>query len=201
MSLRRLRGFESLPLRHLTANFTGVIALPNTNINILLVDDHQVVRSGIKRILDNIDGLQVVGEASDGEEALQLAREISPHIILMDLSMPKVDGVEAAKRLHRACPDIRILILTSLTDEPIPSKVLQIAGVNGFLTKKLNIWTQSAPSVSRNVSPCPTWCENEAGQSPAVIDGIRRTGHLVAEFPRSLSAFAVRHQSRSGLRL
>lgn len=105
------------------------------NINILLVDDHSMVRSGIKRILNGMNGVKIIGEADNGEEAIQIARKKQPHLVLMDIKMPTLNGIETSKKLHRLFPDIRILLLTSLKDEPTPARALQIEGVSGYLTK------------------------------------------------------------------
>lgn len=103
-------------------------------INVLLVDDHELVRTGIKRIIDDTRGYKVVGEASSGEEAFQYCRANQPDVVLMDMNMPGIGGIEATKKILRYCPDIKIIILTVHTEDPFPSKVMQI-GAHGFLTK------------------------------------------------------------------
>lgn len=103
-------------------------------INVLLVDDHELVRFGIKRIIDDVRGLKVVGEASSGEEAFQFCRANEPDVVLMDMNMPGIGGIEATKKISRYCPDVKIIILTVHTEDPFPSKVMQ-NGAHGFLTK------------------------------------------------------------------
>jgi len=103
-------------------------------INVLLVDDHELVRTGIKRILDDVRGFKVVGEAKDGEQAVQFCRQHSPNIVLMDMNMPGMGGLEATKKICRYCPDVKIIVLTVNCEDPVPSKVMQI-GAHGFLTK------------------------------------------------------------------
>ena len=103
-------------------------------INVLLVDDHELVRTGIKRILDDVRGFKVVGEAKDGEQAVQFCRQHSPNIVLMDMNMPGMGGLEATKKICRYCPDVKIIVLTVNCEDPFPSKVMQI-GAHGFLTK------------------------------------------------------------------
>ncbi|MEL0634744.1 UvrY/SirA/GacA family response regulator transcription factor [Pseudoalteromonas carrageenovora] len=103
-------------------------------INVLLVDDHELVRTGIKRILDDVRGFKVVGEAKDGEAAVQFCRQHSPNIVLMDMNMPGMGGLEATKKICRYCPDVKIIVLTVNCEDPFPSKVMQI-GAHGFLTK------------------------------------------------------------------
>lgn len=103
-------------------------------INILLVDDHELVRTGIKRIIDDVRGLKVVGEAASGEEAFQFCRAQDPDVVLMDMNMPGMGGLEATKKILRYCPDVKVVMLTVHTEDPFPSKVMQI-GAHGFLTK------------------------------------------------------------------
>lgn len=103
-------------------------------INVLLVDDHELVRTGIKRILDDVRGFKVVGEAKDGEAAVQFCRQYAPNIVLMDMNMPGMGGLEATKKICRYCPDVKIIVLTVNCEDPFPSKVMQI-GAHGFLTK------------------------------------------------------------------
>jgi two-component system invasion response regulator UvrY len=107
---------------------------------VLLVDDHELVRTGISRILKDERGIKVVGEASSGEEALQFCRDIStnhesPDVVLMDMQMPGIGGLNATKRILHYCPDIKILALSVSCEEPIPTKVLQL-GASGFISKK-----------------------------------------------------------------
>src|SRR5579862_3724565 len=103
-------------------------------IKVLLVDDHDLVRIGIKRLLQDVTGLKVVGEASTGEEAVRLAKELIPEVVLMDLQMPGIGGLEATRKMIRHNPDIKILALTVCDDEPYPSRLLQ-AGAAGYITK------------------------------------------------------------------
>ena len=103
-------------------------------IKILLVDDHALVRTGVRRLLEDVSGFKVVGEAQTGEEAIQLARELSPNIILMDIKMPGIGGLEATRKLLRFDADVKILILTVCCDDLFPSRLLQ-AGAAGYITK------------------------------------------------------------------
>jgi two-component system invasion response regulator UvrY len=98
------------------------------------VDDHELVRTGIKRIIDDVRGLKVVGEAESGEAAFQFCRANEPDVVLMDVNMPGIGGIEATKKIIRYCPDVKIIMLTVHTEDPFPSKVMQI-GAHGFLSK------------------------------------------------------------------
>lgn len=103
-------------------------------ITILLVDDHQLVRAGLRALLESVDDLRVVGEAGDGDAAVDLAVAERPDVVLMDLSMPRVDGVEATRRLAAAGVDTRVVVLTSFADQPRVQAALA-AGAVGYLLK------------------------------------------------------------------
>lgn len=103
-------------------------------IRVLVVDDHDLVRTGITRMLADIDGLQVVGEADSGESALKLARELRPDVVLMDVKMPGIGGLEATRKLLRSHPDIKVVAVTVCEDDPFPTRLMQ-AGAAGYLTK------------------------------------------------------------------
>jgi len=103
-------------------------------IRILLADDHDVVRRGLAALLDGAEGFTVVGAAADGEEAVALAGVHSPDVVLMDLSMPRVDGIEATRRLVAERPDARVVVLTSFSDRERILDALD-AGAVGYLLK------------------------------------------------------------------
>ena len=103
-------------------------------IRVLVVDDHDLVRTGITRMLADIDGLQVVGEADSGESALKLARELKPDVVLMDVKMPGIGGLEATRKLLRSHPDTKVVAVTVCEEDPFPTR-LQQAGAAGYLTK------------------------------------------------------------------
>lgn len=103
-------------------------------VNILVVDDHDLVRMGIVRILEDVKGFCIVGEAESGEKALLLAREKLPDVILMDVKMPGIGGLEATKKLLRINPDIKIIAVTACDDSVYPGKLMQ-AGAVGYVTK------------------------------------------------------------------
>jgi len=101
---------------------------------LLIVDDHDIVRAGISRLLGDINGIEVVGQASNGEEAIQLSKTLKPHVILMDVRMPGIGGLEATRKMLRNDPNLKVIALTVCGEEPFPSKLLQ-AGASGYLTK------------------------------------------------------------------
>lgn len=100
----------------------------------MLVDDHELIRIGIKRLLQDVSGIKVMGDASTGEEAIRMAKELIPDVVLMDVQMPGIGGLEATRKMIRHNPDIKILALTVFGDEPYPSRLLQ-AGAAGYITK------------------------------------------------------------------
>jgi DNA-binding NarL/FixJ family response regulator len=105
----------------------------NDDISVLLVDDHGLVRRGFRRILED-DGMKVVGEASNGVEAIQMANELKPQVVVMDLSMPQLDGVQATKEIVKSLPETQVLILSMHSDDNYVRNALD-AGARGYLLK------------------------------------------------------------------
>jgi DNA-binding NarL/FixJ family response regulator len=103
-------------------------------IRVMLVDDHAVVRQGLEHLLASAGDIDVVGTAADGAAAVDQAHELAPDVILMDLSMPDVDGVEATRRLLEDAPDRRVVVLTSFADQSIILSALD-AGASGYILK------------------------------------------------------------------
>ncbi len=104
-------------------------------IRILIVDDHTIVRKGIRALLGEIPDIEVVGEAADGQEAIVQAERLCPDVILMDLGMPRMDGIEATRQIKARQPESRILVMTSFaTDEKVLPAIK--AGARGYLLKE-----------------------------------------------------------------
>jgi DNA-binding NarL/FixJ family response regulator len=106
-----------------------------SDIRVLIADDHALVREGIAAMLRLSEGIEVAGEAADGMEAIKKARELRPDVVLMDISMPTLGGLEATLELRRTEPDVRILVLTQYDDREYIARFLK-AGVSGYLLKK-----------------------------------------------------------------
>ncbi|MFI1283903.1 MULTISPECIES: response regulator transcription factor [unclassified Streptomyces] len=106
-------------------------------IRVLLVDDHQVVRRGLRTFLEVQDDIEVVGEASDGEEGIARAEELRPDVILMDIKMPGTDGIEALRRLRELANPARVLIVTSFTEQRTVVPALR-AGAAGYVYKDID---------------------------------------------------------------
>lgn len=105
-------------------------------IRLMLVDDHDVVRTGLKTFLETQSGLQVVAEANSGEAAIQLAQELSPQVIVMDITMAGMDGMEATRQIKALCPECKVLALTVHADEQYFFQMLA-AGAEGYVTKQV----------------------------------------------------------------
>jgi NarL family two-component system response regulator LiaR len=105
-------------------------------IRVLLADDHAVVREGLRTFLELQDGIEVAGEAADGEEAVREADRLRPDVVLMDLVMPRLDGVGAMRELRRARPEIRVIVLTSFAEDDRLLPAIQ-AGAAGYLLKNV----------------------------------------------------------------
>jgi DNA-binding NarL/FixJ family response regulator len=103
-------------------------------MRILLVDDHTLVRAGIRALVEAIDGTQIVGEAANGREAVALCRQHSPELVIMDISMKEMNGIEATEVILATCPHTRVLILSMHTDEEFVRRAMR-AGASGYVVK------------------------------------------------------------------
>jgi DNA-binding NarL/FixJ family response regulator len=103
-------------------------------IRLMLVDDHDIVRTGLRSYLETQSGIQVVADASSGAEALERAQETNPDVVVMDITMPEMDGLETTRRLKELCPDCHVLGLTVHTDKEYLFEMMA-AGASGYLTK------------------------------------------------------------------
>ena len=103
-------------------------------ISVVIADDHRLVRDGLKTIIDSSNDIRVVGEASNGLEVLKRVEELRPNVVLLDISMPKLNGMEAARRIRKEHPETKILILTMHEEEEYSLKMVRI-GVSGYLLK------------------------------------------------------------------
>jgi DNA-binding NarL/FixJ family response regulator len=141
---------------------------------VLIADDHTMVRKGLVSLLAGEDQLEVVGEAADGREALQLAKKLHPDIILLDLSMPGMNGLEAARRLKTDQPGLKIIILTRYTDREYIEQSF-LAGASGFVVKisAPEELVKAVRTVSRGAlyldsgleeTPAPALLANQAGE-------------------------------------
>jgi len=107
-------------------------------IKVLVVDDHDLVRAGISRMLSDETGIEVVGEACSGEDAVGVIKSLHPDIILMDLKMPGIGGLEATRKIKRLNDEIRVIVVTACNDDPYPARVMQ-SGASAYITKGADI--------------------------------------------------------------
>lgn len=143
-------------------------------IRVLLADDHAVVRKGIRDFLQEDETLHVIGEANDGEEALSLIQRDAPDIAVFDIQMPRLNGLDATRRVKKEFPNVHVLILTAYDDDPYLFAALQ-AGASGYLLK-----TSSAEELLHAVHAV---AEGETALSPAIAKKLvrRAAGHSEQE--------------------
>ncbi len=157
-------------------------------IRVLLADDHDLVRQGLKTALRAQPDFNVVAEARDGEEAVREAKKERPDLVVMDVRMPKMSGIEACREIRSAIPETNVLILTSYGDERAVMAAI-LAGASGFVLKEVH--TADLISAMRTVAAGGKMLD--AASSAAVIDQIRR-GNVVSEEDRLAQALSEREQ-------
>ncbi len=128
-------GVENEPVKKAAASSQQ--AAPVRKIQVLIVDDHAVVRQGLRTFIDLQDDMQVIGEGENGAEAVQLAGQLQPDVVLLDLVMPQMDGIEATSKIKSACPKARVLILTSFGEDDKVFPAIR-AGAQGYLLKDIH---------------------------------------------------------------
>lgn len=162
-----------------------------SDIRVLIVDDHAILRDGIRSLLERQDGITVVAEASNGREALARVDEFAPDIVLMDVAMPVMDGLEATRRLKETHPEVRVLILTQHDSQEYVAPLLQ-AGASGYVLKRSGgrevvtairqVYEEGAflePSVAHHLLRDYADDENTAG--PSLTERERQVLELVVE--------------------
>jgi len=107
-------------------------------VNVLLVDDHELVRTGIQHLLAENAAINVIGVASSGEEAVKMVDALQPDVVLMDINMPGIGGIEASRKINKKHPKIKIIALSALSDGPIPQQLLN-AGAQGYVSKSCSV--------------------------------------------------------------
>lgn len=112
--------------------------MKNSKTNIIIVDDHKIFRDGLLLLLDNFDFVKVIGQAANGEEFLSLIETKVPDIVLMDINMPKMNGIEATQRALQKYPELKIITLTSFADDEYIEQMVS-AGVEGYMLKRSDI--------------------------------------------------------------
>ena len=156
-------------------------------IRVMLVDDHAVVRSGLSAFLVAFDDLELVGEASSGEEAVRLCEQVQPDVVLMDLVMPGMDGAAATYAIRERCPQIQVIALTSFREKELVEGVLQ-AGAIGYLLKNVSA-NELADAIRAAHAGRPTLAP-EAAQA-LIQTTIRPSGYDLTEREREVLALMV----------
>ena len=152
-------------------------------IRILLVDDHTILRSGVRALLETEPGLSVIGEAEDGRAAVSMACKLKPDVVIMDIAMPLLNGLEATRQIKIQCPDVKVLVLSMHDNEEYIRQALE-AGAMGYILK------DAAPG--ELIGAIKSVCRGEAVLSPAVTrlvieDYLRWGGTRPQEESNSLS--------------
>jgi DNA-binding NarL/FixJ family response regulator len=135
-------------------------------IRVVIADDHGMMREGLRLLINSQPDMEVVGEASDGWEAIRIAHELLPHVVLMDISMPGLNGLQATKKLKERCPEVNILILTRHSDDGFLKQLLS-AGASGYALK-----LSSSDDLMRAIH---TVAAGGTYFDPAISDKIMRT--------------------------
>lgn len=145
------------------------------SIRILLADDHGIVRKGLRYLLEEESGVEVVGEAANGIEAEKLAEELRPDVIVMDIAMPLLNGIDAASRITKRAPDTRVIFLSMYSDETYLKRALS-AGARGYLLK--DAAEEDLPRAVRSVMAGHTFFSPQVSRALAdqYLQGLARAG-------------------------
>jgi DNA-binding NarL/FixJ family response regulator len=146
-------------------------------ITVLLVDDHALVRRGFRRMLEDDANISVVGEASDGQEAVRLALELKPKVIVMDCALPEISGIEATRRIHEFLPETEILMLSMHSEETLVRQALG-AGARGYVLK--NAMDLDLVSAVKSVAEGKSVLDPQVSK-PAALKGERGAGLTARE--------------------
>ncbi len=148
-----------------------------SNIRVLLAEDHTIVRKGLRSLLDAEANIEVVGEADDGRQAIQKAQQFQPDVVLMDITMPVLNGLEATRQIKKLLPQIRVLVLTVHTSEEYIFQILQ-AGAAGYVVKQA--------AVEELIAAITAVSQGNAFISPSVPENI------IEEYSRQMNAMTAK---------
>lgn len=162
-------------------------------IRVLIVDDHIVVRSGLGAVLAVSDDMSLVGEAGDGEEAIQLCVRLQPDVILMDMLMPKMDGIAATKAIHERWPKVRIIALTSFKEREYVEGVLKV-GATSYLLKNVSAG-ELVSAIRRAVAGLPSLSPEAAQVLIQRVNEPAQPGSDLSDRERDILALMVKGKS------
>jgi DNA-binding NarL/FixJ family response regulator len=140
-------------------------------IRVLIADDHKLVRAGIRALLERLPGISVVAEANDGREVLRLVKQHKPHLVLMDIAMPALNGLEATRHVAKRFSDVRVIILSTYGDEEHVFQALH-AGAAGYLLKGADL--EELELAIRSVAQGETYLSPPVSK-PVIMEYLRRT--------------------------
>jgi len=168
-----------------------------STIRVLVADDHAILRGGLAAFLRAMEGMQLVGEAANGEEALRLARELQPDVVLMDIKMPVMDGVEATRAIRACCPRTQVVVLTSFVEDELVPRALE-AGAIGYLLK--NVSHQELAAAIRQAARGQSVLSPEATQ--ALVEAtVRKSPLIEALTPREMQVLALMAEGLTNLQI
>lgn len=165
------------------------------SIKVIIVDDHAVVRSGLGAVLDASEGIELIGEAGDGEEAVNICENLQPDVVLMDLQMPKMDGVEATKVIHDRWPQIHIIALTSYKDKEHVEGVLK-AGATSYLLKNVSA-EELVSAIKRVILDQPSLSPEAAQVLIQTVNEPSQPGSDLTDREREILALMVEGKSNN----
>ncbi|MDX1823752.1 MAG: UvrY/SirA/GacA family response regulator transcription factor [Thiohalomonadales bacterium] len=190
---------------------------------VMLVDDHDLVRTGIKRLLEDHPNIEIVGEAVSGEQAIQQVSEYDPDVVLMDINMPGIGGLEATRKLLQRKPELKVIVVTMHDDDLFPQRFLK-AGALGYVTKgaKVEEILQAIHTVTRNkrylspaiaqqialsqvdeeaISPFDSLSEREMQVLLMMMDGqsISAISERLCLSPKTISTYRTRLYAKLGV--
>lgn len=161
-----------------------------SKIRVLLVDDHDMVRKGLIVLLESFDDIEVVGDVSNGMTAIDYAKRLTPDVVLMDVMMPRLNGIEATAAIRASCPDTQVIALTSFNDETTVQGILK-AGALSYLMKNVS-GDELATAIRRAVDLQPTLAPEAAQVLISATKRPPQLGHDLTDREREVLALMVR---------
>lgn len=166
----------------------GALDIATGSIRVMLVDDHAVVRTGYRFLLENVDGIEVIAEAAGGKESIPLFMQYQPDVVVMDLSMPGIGGLEAIRRIRSKSPKAKILVFTMHENPAFVERALQ-AGVLGYISK--NSSPEILVAAIRKVASGSTFVDSDIAQDLVVHKAREADSHFSGLSPREFQILCM----------